>query len=124
MLLVILFFTVIICSSAPLPCPSPEDRINAWYSGSYCYESYSCCFTEGIIDSNGNSTAMSCCYAYGTDGPYKCCGLNPYYPLFFLLLLIPVIGILFAITYICFMGHKQTEPVVKQEESGNIELDE
>lgn len=53
----------------PAQCPTPEDRAKAWDSGWTCGPYYSCCFTE----TRGNSTA-SCCYAYGNDGPYKCCG--------------------------------------------------
>lgn len=71
----ILFLYVTLCSSSgpvPMPCPTPQDRAIAWYSGSQCVASYSCCFTEPL----GNTTA-SCCYSYGSDGPYKCCGRDP-----------------------------------------------
>lgn len=51
-------------------CPVPEDRQLAWYSGAPCQSTkVSCCFTELI-----NNVSLSCCYAYGTDGPIKCCG--------------------------------------------------
>jgi len=74
-LVTILFLYVTLCSSStpvPLPCPTPEDRAVAWYSGRLCASSYSCCYTEPL----GNTTA-SCCYSYGSDGPYKCCGRDP-----------------------------------------------
>ena len=55
-------------------CPTPEDRKHAWYSGRVCKHpnNYQCCFNELI-----NNHTMSCCYAYGTDGPIKCCGRDP-----------------------------------------------
>lgn len=52
----------------PLQCPVPEDRAKAWYNGDKCSIGYSCCFNE-LIDNR----TLSCCYAYGSDGPYKCC---------------------------------------------------
>ncbi len=90
----------------PLPCPSPEDRNNAWYTGGTCSGSYTCCFGEPVLDPiSGNFSDMSCCYAYGTGGPYKCCGRSDdKSELLLLLLLIPVIfGIIIGIIY-CSIG--------------------
>ena len=54
----------------PVQCPAPEDRLSAWYSGKTCdFSNFGCCFDEII-----NGDKISCCYAYGSDGPLKCCG--------------------------------------------------
>ena len=69
-MILLLFINLILADYIPpLPCPVPEDRANAWLIKSQCWERYSCCFKEVI-----NNISTSCCYAYGNDGPYKCCG--------------------------------------------------
>lgn len=100
----------------PLPCPISEDRENAWYTGGTCSARYSCCFDESVMDSlSGNSSIMSCCYAYGTTGPYKCCGRSDDESslLLLLLLLIPVVPtIIFGIIY-CSIGRCCCKMLVK-----------
>lgn len=50
---ILLFIIDISLSSTtpPFPCPTPEDRVSAWYTGGPCSGSYSCCFSESIISS-------------------------------------------------------------------------
>lgn len=91
-LLLLVFLSNYQCYSpppAPLQCPVPADRAIAWYNGKLCYERYACCFTE---NRGGNITA-SCCYAYGSDGPYKCCGIGHDYTL--IIVLSSVFGVIF-----------------------------
>jgi hypothetical protein len=108
MLLFLLFFTITFAGYSPsihlLPCPSIDDRKIAWYTGSYCYQAYSCCFDEQVEDSDGNFTAMSCCYTYGNNGPYKCCGRdrNGESSVIFLLFLLPAATFIFMILYYCW----------------------
>jgi hypothetical protein len=65
-----LFVIAVVCATpSPPQCPTPEDRAHARYNGQTCSLPYGCCFSEQM----GNET-VSCCYAYGSDGPYKCCG--------------------------------------------------
>ena len=72
MLFVLLFLVV-----EGLDCPVPEDRRNAWYSGKQCNSIDSCCFNEVIdVNPSSNGTSTTCCYAYGTAGPIKCCGFD------------------------------------------------
>lgn len=87
-------------TSPPLPCPTPEDRENATYTGGVCYGRYSCCFDELV-----NNSTMSCCYAYGSDGPYKCCGRNPdSSDLLFLIILIPCSPLIIIISVYLVVG--------------------
>ena len=72
LIVILLHLACISANSPPAPhqCPVPEDRARAYYNGQVCYTAqYSCCFTEKFE----NGTAP-CCYAYGSNGPYKCCG--------------------------------------------------
>lgn len=52
---------------------------------------------------SSNFSNMICCYAYGTDGPYKCCGSDfDQNSLLFLLLLLPIpIILILGIIYCC-----------------------
>lgn len=50
-----------------MQCPVPEDRLNAWYRGICSGGNYDCCFNE---------INTTCCYAYGSNGPIKCCGIE------------------------------------------------
>lgn len=108
MLVFLLFITIIFAGYSPaiqpLPCPSTEDRKIAWYTGTYCYQAYSCCFDEQVEGSDGNYTVMSCCYAYGNNGPYKCCGRdnNKGSSAIFLLFLLPASPFIFLILYFCW----------------------
>lgn len=56
-------------SGCPRQCPVPEDRAIACDSNLPCYGSYTCCFPE-----QRENTTVSCCYGYGPEGTYKCCG--------------------------------------------------
>lgn len=68
-LLIIFFvYTYARQHSHQLQCPTQEDRAIATYSGYGCYRDYGCCFQESI-----DNIGVSCCYAYGSNGPYKCC---------------------------------------------------
>ena len=90
-------------TAPPLPCPTPEDRNIAYYTNGTCSERYFCCFNEEVIDLiTGNFSNMSCCYAYGADGPYKCCGRSPdnSWPIF-LLFALPPLPFIFLLFY-CF----------------------
>jgi len=106
MLFFVLFIAITSAGYSPpypsLPCPSTEDRKIAWYTGGTCSQRYSCCFDEEI-DLNGNFTVMSCCYAYGNNGPYKCCGrdYDKGSPAIFLLFLLPASPVIFLIIYSC-----------------------
>lgn len=95
-------------TSPPLPCPTPEDRDNAYYTNGTCSGRYSCCFNEPVIDPiSGNSSNMSCCYAYGADGPYKCCGrTNDHSELIFLLFALPPLPFVFLLFYCCYKAFK------------------
>ena len=76
-MILLLFINLILADYIPpLPCPVPEDRANAKLVKDSCYKFYTCCFNEII-----NDIETSCCYAYGNDGPYKCCGRSEYDPL-------------------------------------------
>lgn len=131
MLLGLLFIIVVSGGyvTSPLPCPTPEDITNASYTGGTCSERYSCCYAESVMNpTNGNFSIMPCCYAYGSDGPYKCCGRSPDYSAFLLLLLlIPVTPAIFLIIYICCCGTKPTQnnqsvpEAVKSDESIELE---
>lgn len=70
-MLLLILFIISLCEADPLPCPVPQDRENATYNGGLCFRSYSCCFRELIVEKNKTSL---CCYAYGEEGAYKCCG--------------------------------------------------
>ena len=90
-------------TSPPLPCPTPEDRDIASYTNGTCSGRYSCCFDEQVMDPiSGNFSTMSCCYAYGATGPYKCCGRSPdHSELIFLLFALPPLPFIFLIFYCC-----------------------
>lgn len=114
----------------PYQCPTPEDRARAWDSGQTCGPSYSCCFTE----TRGNSTA-SCCYAYGSDGPYKCCG-RTLSDRDFIIIMSVVFGgaglvfiIIVLVVYIRSRYHRASEPkkkviVIDNNDDNDISLDE
>ena len=96
---------------APFQCPVPEDRAKAYYNGETCDQyRYSCCFSEVL---NGNAT--TCCYAYGQNGPYKCCGsLSVMYILLcvfsgIMLLFAPIFIALCVIRVMCERGSKHVE---------------
>ena len=105
-----LLFVIVISGYVPprhasptIPCPIFSNRSDALYTGQVCSERYSCCFSESIMDPiSGNFSTMSCCYAYGTNGTYKCCGRNSDYSvLLLLLLLLPITPFIIGLIYIC-----------------------
>lgn len=94
-MLLLLFVSFVLSDYVPpLPCPVPEDRANAWLIKTQCWETYTCCFKELI-----NNISTSCCYAYGNDGPYKCCGTGEpkNRSWIFLILIIPGVLLLVAL---------------------------
>ena len=60
-------------------CPNEVEREHAWDSQKACGSSATgpCCFSELYMNPvTFNVTNTTCCYAFGTDGPLKCCGTN------------------------------------------------
>lgn len=102
----LLLLFLLLVEANKLQCPHPEDRANAWYSGKTCdsfCSSWGCCFNE-LID--GNTT--SCCYAYGTDGPIKCCGsdVSRDWNTYFFILLFLIVCCLFGSMIFCIENKK------------------